>query len=311
MRIVSLVPAGTDILFALGLGSHVVGVSHECDIPAGAAPPPRLTRSTVALDGLSSAEIDAAIANQVAAGAPVYEIDADALAALRPDLILTQGLCDVCALPARAVDTALCQLSWRPETLSLDAHDIPGVLETIRVIGEHTDHVRRAQALIDALRARLDRAASAVAARPRVPVVCLEWLDPPYACGHWIPEMVECAGGTELLGRPGMRSVPVPWADVERAHPAVVIAMPCGFDVARAARELDRVAACTPWARAVGDATVYVAAGGTYFTRPGPGLITGVEVLASVLHPEVATWSVPAGAVTRWRAPITMQQEGR
>ena len=311
MRIVSLVPAGTEILFALGLGADVVGVSHECELPAGERPRRRLTRSVVQTDGLSSAEIDAAIASQVAVGAPVYEIDVDALEGLRPDLILTQGLCDVCALPARAVDAALCQLSWRPAIVSLDAHRLADVLDSIRDVGERTGHPTRARALIDELQSRLDRVATAVAARPRVPVVCLEWLDPPYACGHWIPEMVECAGGTELLGRAGVRSVPVPWADVEHAHPGVVIAMPCGYDLDRAGRELERVAACTPWARAVGDATVYVTAGGAYFTQPGPGLVTGVEVLATVLHPDVATWQIPTDAITSWRAPIVFQRLGQ
>lgn len=300
MRIVSLVPAGTDILFALGLGTDVVGVSHECDVPAGVVPPPRLTRNTVPLDGLSSGEIDAAIASQVASGAPIYEIDSELLATLRPDLILTQGLCDVCALPARTVEAALCQLSWRPTLVSLDAETLDGVFRAIRDIGEQTGRVHRAAALVSELGSRLERVTSAVAASPRVPVVCLEWLDPPYACGHWIPEMIECAGGMDLLGRRGMPSVPVSWADVERACPAVVIAMPCGFDLDQAVRDMERIAACAPWTRAVGSATVYVVAGGTYFTRPGPALITGVEVLASVLHPEAAEWSVPVGAVARW-----------
>ena len=310
MRIVSLVPAGTEILFALGLGADVVGVSHECELPVGETPRPRLTRSVVRTDGLSSAEIDAAIASQVAAGTPVYEIDAELLSALRPDLILTQGLCDVCALPARAVDAALCQLSWRPAIVSLDAHSVAGVLDSIRDVGERTGHPTRARALIDELQSRLDRVATAVAARPRVPVVCLEWLDPPYACGHWIPEMVECAGGTELIGRAGMRSVQMSWTDIERARPAVVIVMPCGYDLDRAVPELEGVAACAPWTRAVGDATVYVAAGGVYFTRPGPGLVTGVELLASVLHPDAASWYVPANAITKWRVPIASQREG-
>jgi iron complex transport system substrate-binding protein len=308
MRIVSLVPAGTDILFALGLGSDVVGISHECDIPVGAAPLPRLTRNAVRLDGLSSAEIDTAIASQVAAGAPIYEIDTELLERLRPDLILTQGLCDVCALPKRAVESAVCGLSWQPAVVSLDAHTLAEMFDAIRDIGEQTDRAQCAAALIDELRARLERVASAVAARPRVPVVCLEWLDPPYACGHWIPEMVECAGGAELLGRAARPSIPIPWADIERARPDVVIAMPCGYDLDHAVRDVQRVAACTPWMRAMGGATVYVVAGGTYFTRPGPGLITGVEVLASVMHSEVATWSIPAGAVSRWRAPIAMEQ---
>jgi iron complex transport system substrate-binding protein len=286
MRIVSLVPAGTDILLALGLGPDVVGVSHECELPAGIAPLPRLTRSVVETRGLSSAEIDVAVASQLASGGPMYEIDAGALAALRPDLILTQALCGVCALPATAVEHVLGALSSRPAILSLDARGIDGMLDTIRDVGGRAGAGRKARVLVDELRSRIARVASTVASRPRVAVVCLEWLDPPYACGHWIPEMVHLAGGTELLGRAGVPAVAVPWADVERVRPRTVIAMPCGFDLAQAAREVERVAACTPWSRAVGDAEVHVAAG-EYFTRPGPQLVTGIEALASVLHPGV------------------------
>jgi iron complex transport system substrate-binding protein len=299
MRIVSLVPAGTDILCALGLGSDVVGVSHECDYPA-AVRPPRLTRSVVETGRLSSADIDAAIASQVAAGAPIYEVDAEQLAALRPDLILTQGLCDVCALPARAVQHVLGQLSPRPLVLSLDARSIDGVLDSMRDIGAQTGCEQAARDLVEQLQTRLVRVAAAVAGRPPVPVVCLEWLDPPYTCGHWIPEMVERAGGTDLLGRPGIPSVPIPWTDIERARPPLVVAMPCGYDLPRAVRDVERVAASTSWKHAVGDAVVYVAAGGGYFTRPGPRLVTGIEVLASVFHPDVVHWQVAADVIRRW-----------
>jgi iron complex transport system substrate-binding protein len=137
-----------------------------------------------------------------------------------------------------------------------------------------------------------------------VPVVCLEWLDPPYACGHWIPEMVERAGGRDLLGRHGIPSVPIPWADIEQVRPLLVIAMPCGYDLFQAVRDLERVAACTPWRQAVGDAVVYVAAGGGYFTRPGPRLVTGIEVLASVFHPDVVGWPVAPEVITRWPSPV-------
>jgi iron complex transport system substrate-binding protein len=299
MRIVSLVPAGTDILCALGLGSEVVGVSHECDHPPGMSPR-RLTRSVVETSRLSSAEIDAAIAGQVAAGAPIYEVDAAQLAVLRPDLILTQGLCDVCALPARAVQDALGHLSPRPAILSLDARSIDGVLESMRDIGAQTGRERDAQDLVEQLQARLACVASAVAGRPPVSVVCLEWLDPPYACGHWIPEMVTRAGGIDLLGRPGIPSVPIPWTDIEQAQSPLIIAMPCGYDLPRAIRDVERVTACTPWKHAVGEAMVYVAAGGGYFTRPGPRLVMGIEVLASVFHPDVVSWPVAPDVIQRW-----------
>src|SRR5579863_8550979 len=201
MRIISLVPAGTEIVFALGLERDVVAVSHECDFPPQARDLPRLTHSAVGGTTLPSAEIDAAVSARKATGAPLYNIDAEQLASLAPDLILTQGLCDVCALPSRAVRTALAQMSPRPPIVSLDGHSIDDVLESIVEIGHATGRDACAEELVSTLRQRLARVVSAVANRPPVRVVCLEWLDPPYACGHWIPEMVSLAGGVDPLGR--------------------------------------------------------------------------------------------------------------
>src|SRR5712692_11939031 len=266
MRIVSLVPAGTEILFALGLERDVVAVSHECDYPMEVNTLPRLTRSVIGRAGLTSAAIDAAVSARKAEGAPLYDIDAEQLASLAPDLILTQGLCDVCALPSRAVRAALAQMTPRPPIVSLDGRSIDGVLESILEIGHATGRDTCAGELVSTLRQRLARVASAVADRPPVRVVCLEWLGPPYACGHWIPEMVQVAGGVDPLGRPGIPSVPISWSAVRDAHAPNIIAMPCGYTLERAGREVEAVAAQPAWQDAVGTAAVYVAAGGGYFT---------------------------------------------
>jgi len=304
MRIISLVPAGTEIVFALGLERDVVAVSHECDYPPQAHDLPRLTQSAIGGATLTSAAIDAAVSARKATGAPLYHIDAEQLTALAPDLILTQGLCDVCALPSRAVRAALAQMSPRPPIVSLDGRSIDGVLESILEIGHATGRDTCAGELVSTLRQRLARVASAVADRPPVRVVCLEWLDPPYACGHWIPEMVQVAGGVDPLGRPGIPSVPIAWSAVRDAHAPNIIAMPCGYTLERAGREVEAVAAQPAWQDAVGTAAVYVAAGGGYFTRPGPRLVTGIELLAASFHPDRVDWPLPTDGLCRWRGQL-------
>ena len=300
MRIVSLVPAGTEILFALGLERDVVAVSHECDYPAEARVLPRLTRS--AIDGAhrASAAIDAAVGARKAAGAPLYDIDANQLTALSPDLILTQGLCDVCAVPSRAVRAALAQMSPRPPIVSLDGRSLDDIFESIREIGEATGRVACASDVIATLRQRLARVTSAVNDCPPVRVVCLEWLDPPYACGHWIPEMVSLAGGVDLLGRPGIPSVPLSWSAVRDANSPNIMAMPCGFTLERTMEELEAVARQPAWRDAIREATVYAVAGGGYFTRPGPRLVTGIELLAAAFHPDRVSWPLPADGLRQW-----------
>jgi iron complex transport system substrate-binding protein len=302
MRIISLVPAGTEIAFALGLERDVVAVSHECDYPPQARDLPRLTQSAIPGRTLTSAQIDAAVSARKATGAPLYHIDAEQLSALAPDLILTQGLCDVCALPSRAVRAALAQMSPRPPMVSLDGRSIDGVFESIVEIGRITGKDTRAAELVSSLRERLARVAAAVANRPPVRVVCLEWLDPPYACGHWIPEMVRLAGGDDPLGRPGIPSVPISWSAVRDAHAPNIIAMPCGYSLERAIKEVETIAAQPAWQEAVGDAEVYVAAGGGYFTRPGPRIVTGIELLAASFHPDHVDWPLPTDGLCRWRA---------
>jgi iron complex transport system substrate-binding protein len=296
MRIVSLVPAGTDIVCDLGLEASLVGISHECGAEATSRPI-RLTRSLVATESLTSAEIDAAVGDRAASGAPIYDVDVERLLALEPDLVVSQSLCDVCALPAHAVERVLADAAPRVPILSLDGSSIDGMLQSIEAIGERTDCATRARELVAGLRARLRRVAEAVGGRERPRVICLEWLDPPYACGHWIPEMIDRAGGVDLLGRAGVPSAAVQWSDIERANPPTIIAMPCGYDLERARADVAQMTARDEWRRAIGDARVFAAAGGAYFTRPGPKLVTGIEVLAAVLHPDAVTWEIPHGVV--------------
>ena len=289
MRIVSLVPSATEILFALGLGESVAAVSHECEYPDAARRLPRITASEIPTNELSSHAIDDAVAQRLRDGLPLYRIDAAALQQYEPTLLITQGLCDVCALPAQAVHHAMRALTTRPEVISLDANTVDGVLSSIVTIGEATGAADRARALVAALRARLERVTRAVSdAAPRR-VLCLEWLDPPYQCGHWIAEMVRMAGGSDPASRPGIPSVPTTWDELCDTNPDLVVAFPCGFGVDRTMAEVEALRARGAWPSRL-QGIPLVIADSCYFTRPGPRIVDGIELLASVLHPDRVTW---------------------
>ena len=289
VRIVSLVPSATEILFALGLGDAVVAVSHECDYPAEAAERPRITASEIATDRLSNREIEDAVAARLHDGRPLYRIDAEALRALEPTLLITQSLCDVCALPVQAVHHALRLLTRTPAIVSLDATTVDGVLQSIVTIGEATTTAAAAHAIVADLRTRLDRVRDAVSTAPPRRVLCLEWLDPPYQCGHWIAEMVRLAGGTDAASRPGIPSVATTWDELCETNPELVVAFPCGCSVDRTVAEVENLRARGVWPSRLHN-TPLVIADSRYFTRPGPRIVDGVELLASVLHPDRVTW---------------------
>ncbi len=279
MRIVSLLPSTTEILFALGAGDDVVGVTFECDTPAEART--RAIVSTSAMPtGLTPAEIDAYVVDAVARGEDLYHLAADALRSLDPTLVVTQDLCAVCAVDVTTVDAALAHLGCTADVLTVDPHTLDEVLDSVLLLGKATGHVDTAHDLVDSLRTRLDAVQSAVAGRPRPRVAVLEWTDPPYAPGHWIPEMVELAGGANVLGAAGQKSVRVSWADVSAARPDVVVVAPCGFDRAGAQAQADLLGDLLP-PRAVVRAVDANAA----WARPGPRLVDGVEELARALHP--------------------------
>ena len=297
MRICSLLPSATEILFALGLDDEIVGVSHECDYPAEALTKPRVIRTTLDQERMASDEIDAAVREALMHHRSLYEVDAEALRCARPELIVTQELCDVCAIDAAAVTAVLRALPFRPTVLSLHPHTLEEAIEDLGRIGEATGRRGEAERLLASLRDRLERVRSLVADAPRPRVFCVEWLAPPMASGHWVPEQVAWAGGLELLGRAGAPSRYVSSEEILDAHPEVLVLMPCGFPIERTRRELSLLTA-QPWwdtLPAVRARQVHLVDGPAYFNRSGPRLVDGIELLASLLHPERCT-AVPGRA---------------
>ena len=279
VRIVSLLPSTTEILFAVGADDDVVGVTFECDTPAEART--RTIVSTSAMpDGLSPAEIDAYVVAAVGRGEDLYRLAEDALRDLDADLVVTQDLCAVCAVDVTTVDAALTHLGCRAEVLTVDPHTLDEVLDSVLVLGKATGHDHEAIALVDGLHARLDAVREKVTGRPRPRVAVLEWTDPPYAPGHWIPEMVELAGGDNVLGTAGAKSVRVTWDDVHAAKPDVVVVAPCGYDREGAQAQADSLLAAGVLPPGV---TVHAVDADGMWARPGPRLVDGIEELAEVL----------------------------
>jgi iron complex transport system substrate-binding protein len=284
MRIISLVPNGTEILFAVGAGELVVGVSHECDFPAEARTRPALTGSALT-PGMTAAEVDAAVSAQVGSGASLYTLDEERIAGLEPDVIVTQQLCPVCAVSTAQVDGAVRPLPRCPELVSLDPRTIGEVFADIRRVGEVTGRSGEAGALL----ANLDRRLAVVReriARPRPRVLALEWLDPPFAGGHWVPEMIEIAGGIDVVARPGDHSARLTWDQIAKADPDVIVVMPCGFDEAGAREQIAILADRPEWRslRAVRGGQVFPVDANGCFSRPGPRLVDGVERLAAIFQ---------------------------
>ena len=287
-RIVSLLPSATEIVCALGLADRLVGVSHSCDHPLHIRDRPCLTRSRVPLDGRSSGEIDAAVRQALREFGSVYEIDGARLAAARPDLLLTQGVCEVCAVPTRDAQAAAAGLASCPTVLALDAHDVAGVLDTIRAVGRAARVTERADRCVRDIERRIGCVRARVEGRAPVPVLALEWLDPPFVPGHWVPEMVTRAGGRMVRGTAGRPSFALSWEEIAGLDPEVLIVMPCGFDLAAAHADAERhiasLRAVAP--RAMGAGRAYAVDATAHFSRPGPRLADGVELLAALLHPD-------------------------
>jgi iron complex transport system substrate-binding protein len=294
MRIVSLVPSATEMLFALGLGSDLIAVTHECDYPPAALELPRVTRDALP-PGLTSAEIDAEVKQRTLAGESIYELDTELLADLRPDLIVTQALCSVCAVSYDDVRAIAEEIETHPQVISLDPQTVGEVLGDARTLAQATDRKDAAVELVRDASARIDRirlATRGVTRRPRV--AALEWLDPPFAAGHWTPQLIDYAGGEDVLGFPGEHSEERTWEEVQLSAPDVVVVMPCGFDAELAYREAEmqreRLAA-------VGAGEVVAVDASAYFSRPGPRIVDGLELLAHILHPELVP-EAPAEALT-------------
>ena len=287
-RIASLLPSATEIVCALGLDDHLVGISHCCDHPSAIRSKPRLTRPRFPLAGRTSGEIDAAVRQALRGFGSVYEVDAARLAALGPDLLLTQGICEVCAVPARDAVAAAAGLASCPSVVALDAHEVAGVLETIRLVGRVGGVPERAERCVRDIERRIAAIQARVASRPAPRVLALEWLDPPFVPGHWVPEMVALAGGNLLCGVAGRPSFPVAWEDLAGLDPDVLLVMPCGFDLAAALADARRygasLRAVAP--RAIRSARAYAVDATAHFSRPGPRVADGVELLAALLHPD-------------------------
>jgi iron complex transport system substrate-binding protein len=291
MRIVSLLPSATEIVFALGLGDELVGRTHECDFPPEATTVPVMTSDAGPADG-DSREIHDRVVDSVHGGSSIYRLDRAALADARPDLILTQELCAVCAVSYAEVGRAVRALRSNATVVSLEPNSIEGILNTVSTVGAMAEAEDEAVGLVEILRERLayienrvlERRLAGVAPRR---VVCLEWLDPPFAAGHWVPEQVRRAGGWELLGTSGEPSSQTTWEQVREVDPEQLLLIPCGFDAQRAAAEWER-AQKPSWLRelrAVEQGEVYALDGSAYFSRPGPRVVEGVALLAEVLDP--------------------------
>jgi iron complex transport system substrate-binding protein len=282
MRIVSLVPHATELLFALGLGPQVVAVTHECDFPREALQRPKVTRDVLPA-ALSAGEIDAAVRERTLQGEAIYALDREALRALEPDLVVTQELCPVCAVSYDEVAALAEQLPSRPRVIALDPKTLGETLGDVRTLAKATDSRDRGVELIAQAAARIDRVKLAVRGQPRVRVAALEWLDPVYVAGHWTPQMIELAGGEDVLGLPGGHSEVFSWQQVAAARAELVVVMPCGYDAARAREEaLEHADELS----ALGARRIVAVDASAYFSRPGPRLIDGLELLGHILHPE-------------------------
>ena len=305
MRIVSLLPSATEIVFALGLGDELVGVTHECDWPPEAAEIPAVTRSTHDLADTSSREIDKMVGEAIHGGSSLYELDDAALEALEPDLILTQELCEVCAVGYREVNEVARAIDADVTVVSLEPTSVEGVLNSISTVGAMTDAEESAVDVVADLRERLQKLETRLAQRRErgqapVRVVGLEWLDPPFALGHWVPEQVRRAGGWDLLGREGERSVRTTWDAVREVDPEMLVLMPCGFHLAETVAEWERTPKPAFWREleAVRRGQVFAVDGSAYFSRPGPRVIDGIGLLAEIFDPDGFVETSPLGSWT-------------
>jgi iron complex transport system substrate-binding protein len=282
VRIASLVPSATEMLFALGLGDSVVAVTHECDYPPEAAERAHLTYSVIP-EGLGPAEIDAAVRERTEKGEAIYELDADELRDLEPDLIVAQQVCEVCAVSYEDVKTLAEEIPSQPAVISLDPATLGEVLGDVRTLAQAADAKDAGVELVQEAANRIDRVKLAVRDAPRPRVAALEWLDPIFLGGHWVPQIIDIAGGEDLLGMPGEKSRTSSWDEVRASEPDVVVCMPCGYDADRSA---DEAYAYREQLSSLGASRIVAVDASSYFSRPGPRLIEGIELLAHVLHPD-------------------------
>jgi iron complex transport system substrate-binding protein len=301
-RIVSFLPSATEMICALGLLDRLAGVTHECDYPPEVSDKPIVVRSALPTDRMSQSEVDAAVAERLRQGLSLYQVDERLLQDIAPDLIVTQDLCQVCAPSGNEVSQVLSSLRTKPKILWLTPKSLGQIFENLQELGAATGRQHQAEEIIVDGRVRLERIAAQAArlmARPRV--FCMEWIDPVYCSGHWVPEMVRIAGGIDELGREGADSVRVPWDDVLQWAPEVLIVMPCGCGLAKAADQARQLFSYPGSSEvpAVRNGRVYAVDANSYFARPGPRVVEGTELLAHLVHPAVFQWRGPSDAYLR------------
>jgi iron complex transport system substrate-binding protein len=311
-RIVSFLPSATEMACALGLADQLVGVTHECDYPPEVAGKPVVVRSVLPIEEMSQPAIDAAVAQRMRDGLSLYQVDEKLLQQLAPDIILTQDLCQVCAPSGNEVAKALDLLPRKPQILWLTPKSLEEIFDNLRELGQATNRLQTAEVLIAAGRARLEKIAGVtrnLSHRPRV--FCMEWLDPVYCSGHWMPEMVEIAGGLDSLARKGADSVRISWDDVLGWAPEVLIITPCGFSLNKVIELTPQLFGNPGWSElpAVRDGRVFAVDANSYFARPGPRVVEGTELLAHLIHPELFKWEGSREAFQKielsriWNAP--------
>src|SRR6516162_11691973 len=293
LRLISFLPAATEMVFALGIGERLVGVSNECDFPAAAKTKPVVVKPVLPLEKMSLCEIDAAVAERIGRGKSLYQVDERLLEQLAPTHILTQALCQVCAPSGNEITPALAALPVKPKILWFTPHNIAEIFGDLRELGAATGRLAQAEELNAAAHARLQNVIELTKKTPRRPrVLCLEWIDPYYCCGHWVPEMVELAGGEDALGRKDTDSVRISWTDIAALSPEILIVSPCGFGLDEAVEQAKQLLQQPGWndLPAVLNDRVFAVNANAYFSRPGPRVVDSVELLAHLIHPDVCDW---------------------
>ena len=301
-QIVSFLPSATEMACALGLSDQLVGITYECDYPPEVRGKAIVVRKALPIETMSQREIDVAVSERMREGRSLYEVDEKLLEKLAPDLILTQDLCQVCAPSGNEVTQALNLLPKKPQILWLTPNSLDQIFANLLELGEATGHTKKAEELVAEGRARLQKTEAVtenLCVRPRV--FCMEWLDPVYCSGHWVPEMVKIAGGLDALSKAGVDSVRIPWDDVVEWTPEVLVVMPCGFNLEQTIQQSRRLFAYPRWSTlpAVRNGRVFAVDANSYFARPGPRVVDGTELLAHLIHPELFSWKGSTSAYQR------------
>ena len=303
MRICSFLPSATEILYELDLGANIVGVTHECDFPSDASKKTIVVRSAFDASKLDSEQINSMIVELVSEGKDVYVIDDDALRRANPDLIVAQGLCEVCSPHMKELNRAMSILENRPKVVVLDPHDLDEILVSIEQVAKTVGREEKGKEIVHNLRKRIEHMGSVVRSANHIPkVLCIEWLNPLFTAGHWVPQMVELASAVNGVSRRGEPSRRMEWKEALEFDPDIIVLMPCGFDIERTLKELWRIEKQEEWKqlRAVSNKMVYATDASSYFSRPGPRSVTGLEILAKIIHPDLfRDLNVPEGSFSR------------